>query len=279
MASLLDARDRGAKPKVLQKVPKTSLKTGAPIESHAATVLTPYAFGKLQEELVLAPQYATVLVDDSYFIVRHHTGVDGGYKVLWVPQDEFITCSCCHFEFSGILCRHILRVLSTNNCFQIPDQYLPLRWRDSLFSKPAPTSSGKVQLLQSMISSLITESMESEERLSVACDHIASVLARIKNFPSAAADDSNGVAYASPSGSFILPDVEDSDAIAQSFSTNPHVCLAFAKLKDRRTRDEIDMYRKKRRCTVPCCGQYGHEIGNCPMVADDDLNTDGLGFL
>lgn len=280
MATLLDTRDRGgAKLKMLQRIPKTSLKTGSPIEAHASTVLTPYAFYKLQEELVLAPQYATMLVDESYFIVRHHTEIDGGCKVLWVPQDEFITCSCHHFEFSGILCRHILRVLSTNNCFQIPDQYLPLRWRDLLFTKPARTSSGKVQLLQSMISSLITESIETEDRLNVACDHISLVLARIKEFPSTAVDDSNGVTYTSPSGSFILPDVDDSDSIAQTYHGNPHDCLAFAKLKDRRSRDEMDMYRKRRRCTVPCCGQFGHDIGDCPMVADDDLNEDELGYL
>ncbi|KAL0391153.1 UNVERIFIED_CONTAM: protein FAR1-RELATED SEQUENCE 11 [Sesamum calycinum] len=279
VASVLDARDQaGAKLKMLHKVPRASLKTGSPIESHAATVLTPYAFCKLQEELVLAPQYATMLVDESYFIVRHHTEVDGGCKVLWVPQDEFITCSCRHFEFSGILCRHVLRVLSTNNCFHIPDQYIPLRWRDSLFTKSGRTSSGKVQLLQSMISSLITESIETEDRLDVACDHIALVLARIKEFP-VTADGRNDIAYNSPSGSLILPDVEDSHSIGQSFSGNPHECLVFAKLKDRRSRDELDMYRKRRRCPVPCCGQFGHEASNCPMVRDDDLNGDGLGFL
>ncbi|KAL0437667.1 UNVERIFIED_CONTAM: protein FAR1-RELATED SEQUENCE 11 [Sesamum radiatum] len=279
VASVLDARDQaGAKLKMLHKVPRASLKTGSPIESHAATVLTPYAFCKLQEELVLAPQYATMLVDESYFIVRHHTEVDGGCKVLWVPQDEFITCSCRHFEFSGILCRHVLRVLSTNNCFHIPDQYIPLRWRDSLFTKCGRTSSGKVQLLQSMISSLITESIETEDRLDVACDHIALVLARIKEFP-VTADGSNDIAYNSPSGSLILPDVEDSHSIGQSFSGNAHECLVFAKLKDSRSRDELDMYRKRRRCPVPCCGQFGHDASNCPMVRDDDLNGDGLGFL
>ncbi|PIN04638.1 hypothetical protein CDL12_22827 [Handroanthus impetiginosus] len=278
VASVLDARDQaGGKSKMLQKVPKASLKTGSPIESHAATVLTPYAFSKLQEELVLAPQYATLLVDESYFIVRHHTEVDGGCKVLWVPQDEFITCSCRHFEFSGILCRHILRVLSTNNCFHIPDHYLPLRWRDSSWTKSPRTSSGKVQLLESMISSLIAESIENEDRLDVACDHIALALACVKEFP-ITSDGANDIPYNSPSGSLILPDVEDSDSIAQSFSANPHVCLAFSKLKERRSRDELDMYRKRRR-PVPCCGQFGHEASNCPMVGDDDLNGDELGFL
>lgn len=253
---------------ILQKVPKATLKTGSPIESHAVTVLTPYAFCKLQEELVLAPQYATMMVDESYYIVRHHTEVDGGCKVLWVPQDEFITCSCRHFEFSGILCRHILRVLSTNNCFHIPDQYLPLRWRDSSSTKPAV---GKVQLLQSMMSSLITESMETEDRLDVACDHISLVLSRVKEFPTSA-DGLDAIVYNSP-GSFILPDVDDSNSIG-----NPHECLAFAKVKDKRARDELDMYRKRRRCTVPCCGQLGHETENCPMVGDD-LSSDGLGFI
>ncbi|KAJ0094212.1 hypothetical protein Patl1_16595 [Pistacia atlantica] len=70
------------------------------------------------------------MVDQTYFIVRHHTDVDGGCKVVWIPHDDFISCSCHLFEFSGILCRHVLRVLSTNNCFHIPDRCLPTRWRN-----------------------------------------------------------------------------------------------------------------------------------------------------
>lgn len=279
VATVLDAGDQsGTKMNMLQKVPKASLKTGSPMESHAATVVTPYAFCKLQEELVLAPQYATMLVDESYFIVRHHTEVDGGCKVLWVPQDEFITCSCRHFEFSGILCRHVLRVLSTHNCFHIPDQYLPLRWRESpLLTKSTHTSHGKVQLLQSMISSLIAESVETEDRLDVACDHIALVLARVKEFPPTVESSSDAV-YCSPSGSLILPEVEESDII-QTLRGNPRECLAFGKSKDGRSRDGSDLYKKRRRCPVPCCGQFEHEAGNCPMVGGHDFSGDGLGFL
>ncbi|XP_051131377.1 protein FAR1-RELATED SEQUENCE 11-like [Andrographis paniculata] len=280
VATILDSRNQpGTKLKIIQKVPKVSLKTGSPMESHAATVLSPYAFCKLQEELVLAPQYATMLVDESYFIVRHHTDVDGGCKVLWVPQDEFITCSCSHFEFSGILCRHVLRVLSTNNCFHIPDQYLPLRWRDlsPLLIKSARTSPGKVQLLQSMISSLLTESAETEDRLDVACDHIALALARIKEFP-LMTDGSGEAAYDSPSGSLVLPD-DESDSIAQSLRETHRECVPFEKLKEGRSRYEHDIQRKRRRCPSLCCGQFGHETSNCPMVVGQDFNGDGLGFL
>lgn len=239
VALVLDARNQfGSTSKIQPKVPQVHLKTGSPIESHVATILTPYAFCKLQEELVSAPQYATMLVDQSYFIVRHHTEVDGGCKVLWVPHDEFISCTCQHFEFSGILCRHVLRVLSTSNCFRIPDQYLPLRWRDSSSTESVHGSSTKAQLLQSMISSLISESIKTEDRLDVTCDHISSVLSRVKQFP-AAADGDDDIAYNSPSDSLILAEVEDSDSISQSFNGNSHDSLAFAGWKERKPRDEL----------------------------------------
>ncbi|OAY61894.1 protein FAR1-RELATED SEQUENCE 11 isoform X2 [Manihot esculenta] len=278
--------DAGPKQKVPRKVHKISLKTGSPIESHAATVLTPYAFGKLQEELVLAPQYASLMVDESYFIVRHHIDMDGGCKVLWIPHDEFISCSCHLFEFSGILCRHVLRVLSTNNCFHIPDRYLPVRWRDvgTSLTKPFPAftsdeHAGKVQLLQSMVSTLIAESMGTEERLDVACDQVAHVLSSIKEFPGPAHDD-NDITYTSPSDSLILPEVEDSVGFVQSFAAgSTHDPMTLGKMKERRLRDGININRKRRRCSLPCCGQFGHDATDCPMMGSDDLNEDGLGFI
>ncbi|XP_057484063.1 protein FAR1-RELATED SEQUENCE 11-like [Actinidia eriantha] len=286
LAVVVDVKDAGSKHKMQRKIQKVSLKTGSPIESHASTVLTPYAFCKLQEELVLAPQYASLMADESCFVVRHHTEIDGGCKVIWVPREEFIGCSCHQFEFSGILCRHVLRVLSTNNCFHIPDQYLPIRWRDvaSSMTKPVqvPTSEEhavKVQLFQSIVSTLITESVETEERLDVAYDQIATVLSHIKEFrgPSHGAND---MSYNSPSDSLILPEVEDSDGIVQSFTSgNLHESLTLGKLKERRSRDHVDMYRKRRHCSVPCYGQFGHEATDCPMMGGDDMNGDGLGFL
>ncbi|KAL4021615.1 hypothetical protein IC575_020421 [Cucumis melo] len=149
-----------------QNLQNISLKTGAPMESHAATILTPFAFSKLQEQLVLAAHYASFQMDDG-FLVRHHTKADGGRKVYWVPREGIISCSCHQFEFSGILCRHALRVLSTGNCFQIPDSYLPIRWRrismPSAKLLPSTTNdhAERIQLLQSMVTNLVTESAKS----------------------------------------------------------------------------------------------------------------------
>ncbi|XP_043708668.1 protein FAR1-RELATED SEQUENCE 11-like [Telopea speciosissima] len=289
VAAVVDFRDQtGVKQKMQRKLHKVCLKTGSPIESHAATVLTPYAFCKLQEELVLAPQYASLQIEDGCFIVRHHTQMDGGCKVIWVPHEELISCSCHQFEFSGILCRHVLRVLSTNNCFHIPEQYLLIRWRcvssssSKMFRTTSPRDHAeKIQLLQSMVSTIVTESVETEERLDVAYEQIAMVLSRIKEFPQSS-HCANDIAYDSPSDSMILPEVQDSDGIVQSFTAGnpPHDSInSLGKLKERRPRDGIDISRKRRRCSVPCCGQFGHDATDCPMMGVDGLNGDGLGFL
>ncbi|KAK9992154.1 hypothetical protein SO802_027139 [Lithocarpus litseifolius] len=287
VADIVDFNDRvGAKQKMQRKLQKVSLKTGSPIESHAATLLTPYAFSKLQEELVMAPQYASLLVDEGCFQVRHHTQIDGGCNVIWIPCQEHISCSCHQFEFSGILCRHVLRVLSTNNCFHIPDRYLPTRWRSVNLSCSNPfrtastrEHSERIQLLESMASTLVTESIETEERLDVACEQMAMVLSRIKDL-SRSTHSMNEIAYNCPSDSLILPEVEDADGIVQSFTIgNHHDNITLGKLKERRPRDGIDTIRKRRHCPGPCCGHFGHDGSACSLIGDDDLHGDALGYL
>ncbi|KAJ4965022.1 hypothetical protein NE237_016871 [Protea cynaroides] len=190
VAVAVDFKDQAGEQQTMQQnLQNICLKTGAPMESHAAIVLTPYAFCKLQEQLVLAAHYASFQMDDGCFLVRHHTKLEGGRKVLWVPREDIITCSCHQFEFSGILCRHALRVLSTGNCFQIPELYLPLRWR-RINTSPTKllqgTPSGhaeRVRALQSMVSTLITESAKTKERLDLATEQVSILLSRIREQP------------------------------------------------------------------------------------------------
>ncbi|GMI70281.1 FAR1-related sequence 11 [Hibiscus trionum] len=285
VAEIVEFNDRaGSKQKMPRKPQKVCLKTGSPIESHAATVLTPYAFGKLQEELLLAPQYASFVVDEGCFEVKHHTQMDGGCKVIWILCEEQISCSCRHFEFSGILCRHVLRVLSTNNCFHIPNQYLPSRWcmNSSPSTNPSRNAmrehSEKIQLLESMTSRLIAESIETEERLDVACEQTAMVLSRIKDLPRST-KTANDIVYNCPSD-LVLPEVEDTDGIVQSFTMETsHEPLTSVKLKDRRPRDGIDMTRKRRHFSGSCCGQFEHDSSDCPIMGVDNLNGDALGYM
>lgn len=189
VAVTVDFKDQtGEQQTMQQNLQNICLKTGAPMEAHAATVLTPFAFSKLQEQLVLAAHYASFQMEDG-FLVRHHTKLEGGRKVYWVPREGIVSCSCHQFEFSGILCRHALRVLSTGNCFQIPERYLPHRWRR--ISTPATKAlqntqsdhTERVQLLQSMVSTLVTESAKSRERLDIATENVSILLSRIREQP------------------------------------------------------------------------------------------------
>ncbi|PKU62158.1 protein FAR1-RELATED SEQUENCE 11 [Dendrobium catenatum] len=200
-AVAVDFRDQAAEQQTMQQnLQNICLKTGAPMEAHAAAILTPYAFCKLQDEFVMAAHYASFQVEESYFLVRHHTKMDGGRKVDWDSREEFVSCSCRMFEFSGILCRHALRVLSTINCFQIPDRHLPLRWRrmNSLPSKHSTDEAlveqnERFQALQSMLSTLVSEATKSKERLDIAFEEISQLLTRIRGVQPSGLGSRNGV--------------------------------------------------------------------------------------
>ncbi|KAI4298920.1 hypothetical protein L6164_032429 [Bauhinia variegata] len=189
VAFAVDFKDQtGEQQTTQQNLQNICLKTGAPMESHAVRILTPFAFSKLQEQLLLAAHYASFPMEDS-FLVTYHTKTEGGRKVYWAPKEEIISCSCHQFEFSGILCRHALRVLSTGNCFQIPDMYLPIGWRRISMPSAKPLQSApndhaeRVQQLQNMVSSLITESAKSKEKLDLAKEQVSILLSRIRAQP------------------------------------------------------------------------------------------------
>lgn len=197
VAVVVDFRDQAGEQQTMkQNLQNICLKTGAPMEGHAAAVLTPLAFCKLQDELVLAAHYASFQIEEGYFLVRHHTKMDGGHKVVWIPREE-LSCSCQMFEFSGILCRHALRVLSTLNCFQIPDRYLPIRWRR--LSSPSKLVQGsgsydqteRAEALQSMVSDLMSEAAKSKERMDIASREISILLSRLRDQPIAIHSSTN----------------------------------------------------------------------------------------
>ncbi|KAJ1436210.1 Zinc finger, PMZ-type [Sesbania bispinosa] len=96
-------------------------------EYQAQDMLTPFAFKKFQEEFSRATQYLLFLDGTSDFIGQYYK--EGGtqkHKVHWDKQ--VASCSCKHFEFWGILCRHILSVFIHEHVFEIPLGYFPLRW-------------------------------------------------------------------------------------------------------------------------------------------------------
>ncbi|XP_061344341.1 putative protein FAR1-RELATED SEQUENCE 10 isoform X2 [Gastrolobium bilobum] len=165
------------------------LKTCIPIEEHARSILTPFAFNALQQELLLVMQYATSEMANGSYIVRHFKRMDGERLVIWLAEDEQIHCSCKEFESSGILCRHALRVFVIKNYFQLPDKYYLSRWRPEcslLVVDDDDHNSQSVggewfQEYQSLAETLFSESSITKERSDYVRRELTKELTRILN--------------------------------------------------------------------------------------------------
>ena len=120
---------------MLETYRSSSLRTLSPLEEQAHGVLTPFSFKKIQEEFERATLYSLLNEKDHMFVVKYHKKTNcKNHVVFW--DGETTTCSCKHFEFWGILCRHILSVFLHKVCYKIPSMYLPSRWcREALQSE------------------------------------------------------------------------------------------------------------------------------------------------
>ncbi|KAJ7964697.1 FAR1 family protein [Quillaja saponaria] len=165
------------------------IKTCMPIEEHARSILTPYAFNVLQNEIVLSLQYATTELVNGSYLVRHYKKMDAERLVIWMPEDEQIHCSCKEFEHSGILCRHSLRVLAVKNYFQLPPKYFLLRWQiesSLVFVNDQNTQRSSdecAQAFHSVAATLLTESLISKERFDYVHRELIGILEHVKNMP------------------------------------------------------------------------------------------------
>lgn len=163
----------------------TYIKTCTPIEEHARTILTPYAFNALQNELVLSMQYEVTDTPDGSYHLRHYKGLD---KALVICTEQ-IQCSCKSFEHSGIICRHCLRVLLVKNCFQLPEIYFLPRWRsDSNFysvdvQNQQPGVDECCEVFHTLSATLLTESIMTRERFNYVHRELAGLIENVRNMP------------------------------------------------------------------------------------------------
>ncbi|KAI4365280.1 hypothetical protein MLD38_021277 [Melastoma candidum] len=163
------------------------IQTCLPMEEHARGILSPYAFSTLQREMALSMQYTISEMTNGSYLVQHHKKLDRERFVIWTDRDEQICCSCKEFEHSKLLCRHSLRVLLARNCFQLPEKYLPQRWRRSNISNDdggdADITDERVQSFRSLASDLLTESLVSTGRFTYAEAELRGLVVRVKNMP------------------------------------------------------------------------------------------------
>lgn len=140
--------------------------------------------------MILSVEYGLFPDSDGSHIVRHYSKIDGGRFVYWNPLQEVVHCSCREFEFSGILCRHSIRVLSAHNYFVLPEKYLLARWRkeNSLALKFShminPSNDGNEFLsLHSIVRYLTVELIKAKGRLEYAKKELKRVLQIVRCIP------------------------------------------------------------------------------------------------
>lgn len=108
------------------------LRTPSPMEKQAANLYTKRIFAKFQEELVETFVYTANRVDGngltSTYRVAKFEDDQKAYYVSLNIGDMNANCSCKMFEYSGILCRHVLTVFTVTNVLTLPPHYILKRW-------------------------------------------------------------------------------------------------------------------------------------------------------
>ncbi|CAO2814804.1 unnamed protein product [Amaranthus hypochondriacus] len=108
------------------------LKTPSPMEKQASELYTRKIFMRFQEELVGTLTFMATKVEDVGEGITYHVSKYGeDHKAFFVRLNVLemkATCSCHMFEFSGLLCRHILAVFRVTNILTLPSHYILKRW-------------------------------------------------------------------------------------------------------------------------------------------------------
>ncbi|GKV12513.1 hypothetical protein SLEP1_g23644 [Rubroshorea leprosula] len=112
-------------------------------EKQFQEVYTNDIFRLFQEEMRGMLYCNLVLNEVDESISKHHVkevfiGKNGKYRrqvtydVCFNEIEGESKCSCCLFEFKGILCRHLMKVLIEKNVKEVPCQYILDRWRKDI---------------------------------------------------------------------------------------------------------------------------------------------------
>ncbi|XVE52365.1 hypothetical protein DITRI_Ditri02bG0116700 [Diplodiscus trichospermus] len=111
------------------------LKTPSPMEQQAANLYTKKVFSKFQEELVETFVYTANKIEGdgvvSKYRVAKYEHDHKAYFVMLNLSEMKASCTCQMFEYSGILCRHILTVFTVTNVLTLPSHYILKRWTRS----------------------------------------------------------------------------------------------------------------------------------------------------
>ncbi|KAK9676835.1 hypothetical protein RND81_11G104700 [Saponaria officinalis] len=117
----LDSEYRHSAPKLL---------TQQPIEIHGARVYTHELFEDFQQEVISSTSglSARGFYERNGVEITNLKDTSQGkvFDIGFNPGTYQVTCTCMKFERCGLLCRHVISILSSNGVNSIPDVYIEL---------------------------------------------------------------------------------------------------------------------------------------------------------
>ncbi|GAA0142908.1 hypothetical protein LIER_03705 [Lithospermum erythrorhizon] len=108
------------------------LKTPSPMEKQTSELYTRKLFTRFQEELVSTLTFMASKVDDEGEVTTYRVSKFGednkGHCVGFNVVDMRVSCSCHMFEFSGLVCSHVLTVFRVTNVLKLLFHYILKHW-------------------------------------------------------------------------------------------------------------------------------------------------------
>uniref|UniRef100_A0A803KRF4 Protein FAR1-RELATED SEQUENCE n=1 Tax=Chenopodium quinoa TaxID=63459 RepID=A0A803KRF4_CHEQI len=163
------------------------LSTPSPMEKQAADLYTRKIFTKFQDELVETFVYTANRIDGngdtSTYRVAKFEDDHKAYTVTLNISDMRASCSCLMFEYSGILCRHILTVYTVTNVLTLPPHYILRRWTrnaKSVVALDEPGANYAQESTPSRYNSLCREAVKYAEEGATASDTYTAALTGLK---------------------------------------------------------------------------------------------------
>lgn len=200
------------------------LRTPSPMEQQASNLYTKKVFAKFQEELVETFVYTANKIEDdgvvSKYRVAKYEHDDKAYIVACNVSEMKASCSCQMFEYSGILCRHILTVFTVTNVLTLPPHYILKRWtrnaKSSIRTDEQNADTSCIETLTARFNNLCREAIKYAEEGAIALETYNAAIAALregskkvaavkKNFVKALPPSSQGVGNSLKEGNKKIP--------------------------------------------------------------------------
>lgn len=248
------------------------LKTPSPMEQQAANLYSKKVFSKFQEELVETFVYTANKIEGdgvvNKFRVAKYEHDHKAYIVSWNVSEMKASCSCQMFEYSGILCRHILTVFTVTNVLTLPSHYILKRWtknaRVGLRSDEQDIDALGIESLTMRFNSLCREAIKFAEEGAIAAETYNAAMNVLKEGVRKITVVKKGIAKVMPSTSQGIGNTHEDNNKTPILTSDMNMCAQLWPWQD----------------AIPFCFNL-HDAGvpiadlNQPSIAPVCINYDG----